>query len=180
MTQSPDGGLSFRRATASDIDRVREHVQGAYRGESGRKGWTNESDMLDGQRTDKRELQELISSDNAQLWLVERGQELLGTMVLKREAAGVVHLAMVAVRPDLQAQGIGRALLAKAEQVVVEQGWGSRIEMTVIGQRSELVAWYERRGYRVTEERRDFPYGNTRFGLPMRPDLYFLVLVKDL
>ena len=52
--------------------------------------------------------------------------------------------------------------------------------MTVIRQRAELIAYYERRGYRRTGEERPFPYGDQRFGLPRRPDLSFIVMEKAL
>ena len=87
---------------------------------------------------------------------------------------------MIAVNPELQGKGAGRVLLERAEQLVRERAWGTRLEMTVIGQRTELIAWYERRGFRVTGEQRPFPYGDTRFGLPKVRDLYFLVLAKEL
>jgi ribosomal protein S18 acetylase RimI-like enzyme len=170
--------FSFRRATIADVERLRVHVQHAYRGDESRKGWTTEADLLDGQRTDPRELQALIAAADAQLWLLERDEELLGSMVVKRESDEVAHVGMIAVHPEQQAQGIGRALLDKAEQVTREQGC-SRLEMTVIGQRQELIAWYERRGFKQTEEQRPFPYGDQRFGLPRLRDLYFVVLVKD-
>ena len=46
--------------------------------------------------------------------------------------------------------------------------------------RSELIEFYERRGYRQVGETRPFPHADRRFGLPRRPDLEFIVLVKDL
>ena len=52
--------------------------------------------------------------------------------------------------------------------------------MTVIVQRPELIAWYERRGYALTGERRPFPYDDERFGDPRRTDLEFAVLEKRL
>jgi hypothetical protein len=52
--------------------------------------------------------------------------------------------------------------------------------LTVIAQRAELIAWYERRGYLHTGEQRPFPYGDARFGLPRRDDLVFDVLRKRL
>jgi hypothetical protein len=52
--------------------------------------------------------------------------------------------------------------------------------MTVIAQRVELIAWYERRGYSRTGETRPFPYGEERFGRPRRDDLHFVVLAKSL
>lgn len=172
--------FTFRRAEIADAARVVAHVHSAYRGDASRKGWTTEADLLDGQRTDDREIEELVRSEHSQLWLVEREGELVGSFVLKREQAGTVYLGMIAVNPEQQGQGVGRALLEKAEQIVVEQRLGTRLEMTVIVQRSELIAWYERRGYRVTDEKRPFPYGDHRFGLPRRPDLSFCVMVKDL
>jgi hypothetical protein len=54
------------------------------------------------------------------------------------------------------------------------------MEMTVINLRHELIAWYERRGYRPTGETGAFPYGDERFGIPTRPDLEFVVLAKAL
>jgi hypothetical protein len=56
----------------------------------------------------------------------------------------------------------------------------THIELTVILQREELIAWYERRGYVRSDERRPFPYGEPRFGEPRRDDLAFLVMRKTL
>ena len=47
-------------------------------------------------------------------------------------------------------------------------------------QRDDLIAWYERRGYRRTGKMSPFPYGDERFGIPKRPDLEFELLVKTL
>ena len=43
-----------------------------------------------------------------------------------------------------------------------------------------MIAWYERRGYRLTGESEPFPYGDDRFGRPLRPDMRFLILEKEL
>jgi GNAT superfamily N-acetyltransferase len=86
---------------------------------------------------------------------------------------------MFAVDPARQVEGIGSRLLAAAEDIA--RGWSSQeMEMTVIAQRAELIAWYERRGYRRTGESRPFPYGDERFGKPRRDDLHFVVLSKAL
>jgi len=52
--------------------------------------------------------------------------------------------------------------------------------MTVLMVRETLIAWYERRGYTLTGETKPFPYGDNRFGRPLRDDLYFVVLEKAL
>jgi ribosomal protein S18 acetylase RimI-like enzyme len=75
---------------------------------------------------------------------------------------------------------VGRALLAEAERVAHDELGRRAARMTVLVQRAELIAWYERRGYRRTGEREAFPYGDPTFGLPRRDDLAFEVLRKDL
>jgi ribosomal protein S18 acetylase RimI-like enzyme len=86
---------------------------------------------------------------------------------------------MLTIEPTLQASGLGRGLLAAAEEFVHDRWQVSRMVMTVIEQRPELIAWYERRGYRRTGETAPFPYGDPRFGEPKRPDLRFVVLARD-
>ena len=54
------------------------------------------------------------------------------------------------------------------------------MEMTVIDIRRELIDFYLRRGYRRTGIFKPFPYGDERFGLPLRDDLRFEVLEKEL
>ena len=87
---------------------------------------------------------------------------------------------MFAVRPTLQGAGIGGRLLLEAERIAREEWHAARARMTVIGQRDDLIAWYERRGYARTGARNPFPYDNLRFGIPKRDDLYFVVLEKTL
>jgi hypothetical protein len=45
--------------------------------------------------------------------------------------------------------------------------------------RNALIGWYLRRGHRKTGETEPFPYGDDRFGAPLRDDLSFLLLEKD-
>jgi ribosomal protein S18 acetylase RimI-like enzyme len=189
----PTGTLRFRTAGPSDVDAVVRLVESAYRGESSRAGWTTEADLLDGQRTDPEEVLSLTRDPNARLLLTEQESELVGCVLVRAEAArhGVVthdvvthdvvaQIGMFAVRPTLQSQGLGSALLAEAERVARAELAALRAEMTVIEQRLDLLPWYERRGYRRTGRTEPFPYGNPRFGLPRRPDLRFVVLAKPL
>jgi ribosomal protein S18 acetylase RimI-like enzyme len=111
--------------------------------------------------------------------MAERGDELLGCAhVAIEEGAG--YFGMFSVSPTLQGSGIGKLLLAEAERVVRED-WGVvAMRMTVIDVRDELIAFYERRGYRRTGILKPFPYGDERFGQPKRDDLRFEVLEKAL
>jgi GNAT superfamily N-acetyltransferase len=169
--------LRFRFANAGDIANVVALVESAYRGEESRAGWTTEADLLDGQRTDRQEVAALIADPTALVVLAEAA-ELVASVLVRAEGAGTSHIGMFAVRPTSQGGGVGRQLLAEAERVARDEQHARRIEMTVIEQRRELIAWYARRGYRETGDTQPFPYGNPRFGLPKRPDLRFSVLEK--
>ena len=171
--------LEFRCATFADSADVVALVESAYRGDSSRAGWTTEADLLDGQRTDAEELSSILNDTHARLLLATRGREIVGCVLLRREATGA-YIGMLAVRPFLQALGIGRRLLAEAEKRARAEFWAKRSRMTVIEQRQDLIAWYVRRGYFVTTRTEPFPYGNPRFGLPRRTDLRFVVLEKVL
>jgi predicted N-acetyltransferase YhbS len=104
---------------------------------------------------------------------------LLGTVWLDPGKDGVWGLGLLTVRPDLQNRQLGCTLLQGAEDFAKERG-AHRIRMTVVNVRTTLIAWYERRGYALTLETRPFPYGDERFGRPLRDDLYFVVLEKDI
>ncbi|MEP9400603.1 GNAT family N-acetyltransferase [Sphingomonas silueang] len=169
----------IRRAIPADIPALHALVEAAFRGDSARAGWTHEADLLGGQRTDPDMLAAMLADPRCALLLAEEGGVFLGCVAVTRVAARRSALGMLAVRPDRQAGGLGRALVAAAEDHAWDEGAGA-MEMTVIGQRGDLIAWYERRGYRRTGERRAFPLDDARFGLPYTRTLYFEVLERSL
>ncbi len=173
--------MIVRMASAADAEQIVELIESAYRGPSSREGWTTEADLLDGQRTDVDAVTEAISREDVRLLLaVGAAGELLGCCQVERRGPTLAYFGSFAVRPGLQSRGLGRCLLAEAEQRT-RRDWGvAVIEMTVIAQRLELIGWYERRGYALTGETRPFPYEDVRAGLPRRPDLHFVVLAKRL
>jgi ribosomal protein S18 acetylase RimI-like enzyme len=171
--------LQFRPADPEDVAAVVALVESAYRGDASRLGWTTEADLLDGQRTDTEDVSGLVADPYSRIVLAEGPQGLVGSVLLRAETDSA-YLGMFAVRPGLQGQGVGRALLAEAERVAREELQRNVVRMTVLTQRPELIAWYERRGYRRTGEREPFPYGDARLGLPRRNDLVFEVLRKEL
>lgn len=169
--------MIVRAATAADLPALHALVERAYRGDSARSGWTHEADLLGGQRTDRAALAETLA-DRAQMLLVaEEGEALVGTVTVTRHDPA--HIGMLAVDPPRQAGGLGRQLVAAAEAAAHRAG-ATAIEMTVIGARPELIAWYERLGYTRTGEVRPFPATNPRFGLPKRDDLDFVILRRGL
>ena len=172
-------GLTFRTAGRDDIPALHTLVESAYRGIASREGWTTEADLLDGQRTDPDVLAAIIESAHAVMLMADDGGVVAACCQLERRAAGTAYIGMVAVRPGMQGGGTGRALLAEAERRAVDFG-ATKARMTVISKRAELIAWYERLGYRPSGETEPFPYGDERFGLPRVDDLKFVVLEKPL
>jgi len=173
------GPLPLRTATVDDAAALDRLVNSAYRGDSSRSGWTTEADLLGGQRTDAEGLRELLSKPDSVVLLHERGDAPIACVHLQRTARGC-YLGMLTIEPTLQSAGLGRAMLDAAEAFARREWHSPLMYMTVIIQRDALIAWYERRGYRRSGERRPFPYGDERFGLPLRPDLEFEILVKPL
>ncbi|NNH22629.1 GNAT family N-acetyltransferase [Pseudokineococcus marinus] len=178
-----DGTGRLRTADLDDVPAVVALVERAYRGEASRGGWTTEADLLEGQRTDAASVAELVGAPGSAVLLLEEDGALLACCHVRvLPAAGGprrAYVGMVAVDPARQGGGTGRAVLDAA--VERARGLGARVlEMTVITQRTELVAWYERRGWRRTGEQRPFPYGDERFGRPRRDDLAFDVLERSL
>ena len=170
--------IAFRPANYDDIDALVELVESAYRGDSSRVGWTTEADLLDGQRIDRDGMRAAIDKDGAIILLAERDGELLGCANVERQGQSA-YFGMFAVRPGIQGGGIGDAILRECEAIA--SLWGcNTMRMTVIWTRQELIAYYQRRGYMNTGEQQPFPYGNERFGLPKRQDLFFWVYAKAL
>ena len=194
--------LRFRAATEADIPALVELVTCAYRGQASRAGWTTEADLLDGPRIDPQVLAADIARPRSMVLLAERGiapatagaasaadttraassdgAHALLACAHVAEDDGAGYFGMFAVRPDLQGAGVGKALLAEAERLARDDWQLPAMRMTVIDIRDSLIAFYERRGYIRTGIHKPFPYGDERFGIPLRQDLRFEVLEKDL
>lgn len=150
---------------------LRALVEAAYRGNSARRGWTHEADLLDGDRTSDAELGAAIADPARRVLLAERGGALIGSVTVTDLGGGTAYMGMLCVDPALQADGLGRTLIAEIETTAVRDFGTHTMEMTVVDARAELIAYYERRGYRQTGERRPFP-------LPLPVDYSMVVLQR--
>jgi ribosomal protein S18 acetylase RimI-like enzyme len=172
-------GLTFRDATDADVDTLVALIESAYRGDSSRSGWTTEADILEGQRTDPEGVLQVIKSPDSRLLTVERDGQIVACCQLEHRGDHA-YFGMFAVSPALQGAGLGKVIIAEAERQARETWGATEMHMTVISVRNDLIAWYERRGYRRTGRMTPFPYGDERFGIPQRDDLQFELLVKEL
>lgn len=169
-------------AVEADYPEIIDLVNLAFRGSGPTASWNIESGIIEGQRLNDSLLREDFASKPNARFLVHRDpadKSLVGTVWLDPGHDGVWYLGLLTVRPALQNQHLGRTLLAAAEDFAKAHG-ASRIRMTVVNVRDSLIAWYQRRGYALTGETKPFPYGDNRFGRPLRDDLCFVVLEKPI
>src|SRR6185503_4037166 len=167
--------MLLEHATEADYPEIIKLVNAAYRGTGGAsiKSWNQEIGILEGTRTDDSLLREEASAPGAHL-LIHRDPDdsILGTVLLVPADDGSWYLGMFTVRPALQNQQLGRALLAAAEDFAKARG-ASSLQMGVLNVRDSLIAWYERRGYTRSGKTQPFHYDDPRFGKALRDDLEF-------
>ena len=132
--------FEVRPATAVDVPALVTLVNSAYRGDSSRAGWTTEADLLDGIRIDEERLHAIVGSPDMNVVLVhERNAAILASVHLERTGAGC-YLGMLTTAPVRQGQGLGRQMIAAAEDWARERWRAREMHMTVLVQRAELRA----------------------------------------
>ena len=182
--------IAFRFAQLSDIPSIVQLVESAYRGDASRAGWTTEADFLQGQRVDAQSVQADIENPDSVIVLAEYAATastasigsatgILASCHLQKKQS-TCYFGMFSVQPKQQGTGLGKQMMAEAERIARDHWLCTQMQMTVIDIREELIRFYERRGYLHTGKHLPFPYGDERFGIPLRNDLRFEILEKPL
>lgn len=173
--------LRFRAATPDDAPQLQPLIKSAYRGEKIKNAWTTEGHLVADDRIDVQGIVGKISTpDSAVLIAADDDGTLVACCEVTKKDETVGYFGLFAVDPARQGGGLGRQVLAYAEEYV-RSTWGvEMMEMWVIWTRDELIEWYVRRGYRKTGRSSPFPYDQLVNGKALRDDLYFTVLEKDL
>ncbi len=165
--------ITVRQATQVDLPSLHAVIERAYRGESAKQGWTHEANILDDQRTDLEALSAIVASKDACLLVAELGDTLIGCVNLAQRPEQGCYLGLLCIEPTLQAGGYGKQILIAAEHVARTDFDANHIIMTVIDSRTELIAYYQRRGYVLTGETCDFP-------IALDPPLFMVILRKSI
>jgi ribosomal protein S18 acetylase RimI-like enzyme len=165
------------KATLEDVSSLNKLINSAYRGESSKKGWTTEANLLEGLRTTEQELTETIANHKNTILKFTRNNAIIGCVLLI-EKEQQLYLGMLTVSPELQNSGIGKKLLQHAEIHASTLGL-PKIVMTVISVREELISWYKRNGYIDTGVREPFPVNDVHISISNKP-LEFIVLEKKI
>ena len=151
--------ITLRTAGPPDLDTLKPLIESAYRGESARAGWSHEAELLTGERIRRSDLAAMLANPRQRILIADGEDSAIGCVSVSAPAADgeAAYISMLAVAPGLQAGGLGRQLLTAAETCAREVFGAQVAEMTVISQREPLIAYYQRRGYVLGDERRPFP-----------------------
>ena len=156
--------LHFYKADLVDAEAIATLINSAYRGESSRKGWTTEADILDGLRTTTADIAKLIKRDDAFILMGVNNDEIIATICCELQVIAfkhTVHFGLIAVKPSLQNKGHGKDIINAAETMTRREWRVAGYHMTVISVRTALIEFYERLGYERTGEFEDFPENPT-------------------
>lgn len=165
------------KATLENANEITNLVNSAYRGETSKKGWTTEANILEGTRITETELSETLSDANNTILVYQENNTIIGTVLLTNKTTEL-YLGMLTISPELQNTGLGKKLLQAAEDFALALNL-PKITMTVISIREELIAWYQRNGYSDTGKREAFPAAFDDVVLHHEP-LEFMIIEKIL
>ncbi len=158
--------MSFTIAHTADLVSLSQFVNKAYRGATARLGWTHEADLLDGTRVDASLLSEQMDR-GVLLVLVHSDDQLVGCYHFEMKDPQTAYVGMITVEPSRQGQGLGKKLLENAFSRARHEG-AQKITLTVMSDRSELIAYYGRRGFQLTGQQYPFDATDDRYGLPKK------------
>lgn len=185
----------LRQATTDDVAAIVDLLNLTFRSDV---GWTNESSLVGGIRTTAAEIQTIIADPDNYFFVypqvnsdslneVERGSnetgKLLATIsVTFKRADNSAYIGLFAVDPSLQGLGVGDEILQAAEtfasrHLKAKDNQKTRLTMSILNHRPELLSYYQRRGYQLTGDSLPFPVDSNN-GEPKRSDLRLLELVK--
>jgi len=166
---------TISKALPHDAPELAQLVNAAYRGDTGRQGWTTEADLIDGSRTDAELIKAVIEKPDSMILKYVDEEKIIGCVELRKEE-DKLYLGMLTVNPTIQGKGIGKHLLIASEQEAINQNCHA-IFMNVLTVRKELIDWYVRHGYSDTGERKPFAFTDPRFGFP-KQTLEFMIMEK--
>jgi len=158
--------LLITNAEIADAAAITRMLNVAYRGREGEAGWTSEGEYLSGLRTTEEAMRELLTRSGIANFKYSMADKKIVGFVSLQPQADSIYLSMLTVLPLVQANGIGRQLLTFAEDYTRSVA-KSAIIITVVNIRSELIAWYERRGYHRTGGTEPFPEEAGQPGVPV-------------
>ena len=160
--------LNIRTAKIDDVAQLVEWINLADRAQSER-SWTTEKAFVDGIRITNEQLSGDLSWSNFKLFIGENEQGLLVACIGLSIDHNSVEIGTFAIDSSIQNLGYGKQMLNYVEVYVAQSCMEVRdLIMYVLDVRSELIAYYQRRGYQITGHTEPYPV-NANVGQPLVP-----------
>ena len=133
------------------------------------RSWTTEKAFVDGIRITNEQLSGDLSRSNFKLFIGENEQGLLVACIELSLDHNSVEIGTFAIDSSIQNLGYGKQMLNYVEVYVAQSCMEVRdLIMYVLDVRSELIAYYQRRGYQITGHTEPYPV-NANVGQPLVP-----------
>ncbi len=173
--------FKFRYIKPADFLCLTHLINRAYRPACGEEGWTHESNWISDKRLSLPQLEQLAHKKHRHILIAELDDRIAGCVMFslnQSQSQSYVEIGLLTVDPSVQNQQLGRKLLAQAEFLAMTRYQPDYFEMSVVNTRTELIEFYERRGYKLTDEIKPYPI-EQGVGTPKMPlDMLPLHLVK--
>lgn len=166
--------LVLERATNDQAEEISNLVNLAYRGPL---GWTKETHIVTGERSNIAEVQGYLSDPMSYLLVASDNGEIKACICIE-ENGDCAYIGFFAVHPMCQGVGVGKEILSQAERFAINELKLKKFKMAVVSQRSELISFYERRGYVKTGEIQEYPV-HLNVGVPLESGLTIEYLEKN-
>lgn len=166
----------FRYIQPADIEPLTAIINKAYRPKPGQEGWTHESDWITEDRISVEQLSQEAQRAGQHIVVATLNNRLLGCVMFGRHQHRV-EIGLLTVDPEVQTQHLGQQLLAHAEALAGQLYQPDYFEMSVVNTRTELMAYYQRRGYQLTGNSKAYPIAQ-QVGTPKVP-LHLLIMQKS-
>ena len=163
--------MKLALASTDDAQALNDLLNIAYRGEQ---GWTTESRLIAGDRSSVADV--ILSIEHSILLVYKIQSELVACIGLEVKGRDV-YMGSFAVHPDHQSSGVGKCVLALAERYAVDKLKAEKCILFVVSERTELIAFYLRRGYQRTSVSKQYPL-NANVGVPKSSGLMIEQLCK--
>ena len=143
----------LEKARFDQSQEICDLVNLTYRGDT---GWTRETHIIQGARTNRQEIESAMSNPDANFFVVNQPNALASCIYVTQEKERA-YIGFFSVHPSLQGKGFGKHVLKQTEIFALQNREVQKFVMFVVSQRPELIAFYERRGYARTGRIETYP-----------------------
>lgn len=173
--------LTFRQATLDDAPRLRELMEHAFSTYDSRPDWTGSAEIAANFKVSLENMQKSLSKPDLVAFVASDDKDyIVATVEVAKRGDDTARISTLIVQDEYQRGGVGRRVLAYGEDWCKEN-WGvTKFSLNALSNRTALLAWYKRRGYKETGEKEPFPrHAKMWEGVNIPEDLCFVDFIKE-